>query len=111
MMSIFKKGFGMMSRRKRREKGIALIFTLGILGLLTVLALGFASTAMLNSKISGNISHQQKARYIARLGAERALYALTQCPDIPITDIFSKSSVIYSWEEGSEDRKMIEKRS
>ena len=110
-MSIFKKGFGMMSRRKRREKGIALIFTLGILGLLTVLALGFASTAMLNSKISGNISHQQKARYIARLGAERALYALTQCPDIPITDIFSKSSVIYSWEEGSEDRKMIEKRS
>ena len=43
-MSIFKKGFGMMSRRKRREKGIALIFTLGILGLLTVLALGFAST-------------------------------------------------------------------
>lgn len=110
-MSIFKKGFGMMSRRKRREKGIALIFTLGILGLLTVLALGFASTAMLNSKISGNISHQQKARYIARLGAERALYALTQCPDIPITDIFSKSSVIYSLEEGSEDRKMIEKRS
>lgn len=92
-MSIFKKGFGMMSRRKRREKGIALIFTLGILGLLTVLALGFASTAMLNSKISGNISHQQKARYIARLGAERALYALTQCPDIPISNIFSKSAV------------------
>lgn len=110
-MSIFKKGFAAMGRRKRRERGIALIFTLGILGLLTVLALGFASTAMLNSKISGNISHQQKARYIARLGAERALYALTQCPDIPITDIFSKSSVIYSWEEGSEDRKMIEKRS
>lgn len=92
-MSIFKKGFAAMGRRKRREKGIALIFTLGILGLLTVLALGFASTAMLNSKISGNISHQQKARYIARLGAERALYALTQCPDIPITDIFSKSAV------------------
>lgn len=110
-MSIFKKGFAAMGRRKRRERGIALIFTLGILGLLTVLALGFASTAMLNSKISGNISHQQKARYIARLGAERALYALTQCPDIPISNIFSKSSVIYSWEEGSEDRKMIEKRS
>lgn len=109
-MSIFKKGFAAMGRRKRRERGIALIFTLGILGLLTVLALGFASTAMLNSKISGNISHQQKARYIARLGAERALYALTQCPDIPITDIFSKSSVIYSWEE-REDRKMVEKRS
>ena len=82
-----------MGMRKRREKGIALIFTLGILGLLTVLALGFASTAMLNSKISGNISHQQKARYIARLGAERALYALTQCPDIPISNIFSKSAV------------------
>ena len=82
-----------MGRRKRRERGIALIFTLGILGLLTVLALGFASTAMLNSKISGNISHQQKARYIARLGAERALYALTQCPDIPISNIFSKSAV------------------
>lgn len=92
-MSIFKKGFAAMGRRKRRERGIALIFTLGILGLLTVLALGFASTAMLNSKISGNISHQQKARYIARLGAERALYALTQCPDIPISNIFSKSAV------------------
>lgn len=92
-MRIFKKGFAAMGRRKRRERGIALIFTLGILGLLTVLALGFASTAMLNSKISGNISHQQKARYIARLGAERALYALTQCPDIPISNIFSKSAV------------------
>lgn len=92
-MSIFKKEFAAMGMRKRREKGIALIFTLGILGLLTVLALGFASTAMLNSKISGNISHQQKARYIARLGAERALYALTQCPDIPISNIFSKSAV------------------
>ena len=92
-MRIFKKEFAAMGRRKRRERGIALIFTLGILGLLTVLALGFASTAMLNSKISGNISHQQKARYIARLGAERALYALTQCPDIPISNIFSKSAV------------------
>ena len=97
-----------MGRRKRRERGIALIFTLGILGLLTVLALGFASTAMLNSKISGNISHQQKARYIARLGAERALYALTQCPDIPISNIFSKSFVSHSGEtEEERDREKL----
>lgn len=107
-MSIFKKGFAAMGRRKRRERGIALIFTLGILGLLTVLALGFASTAMLNSKISGNISHQQKARYIARLGAERALYALTQCPDIPISNIFSKSFVSHSGEtEEERDREKL----
>lgn len=92
-MRIFRKGFAVAGRRKRRERGIALIFTLGILGLLTVLALGFASTAMLNNKISSNISHQQKARYIARIGAERALFALTQCPDISISNIFSKSGV------------------
>lgn len=97
-MRIFRKGFAVAGRRKRRERGIALIFTLGILGLLTVLALGFASTAMLNNKISSNISHQQKARYIARIGAERALFALTQCPDISISNIFSKSGV-----EGDKD--------
>ena len=90
-------------KKKQSEKGVALIFTLGILGLLTVLALGFASTAMLNRKISSNISNQQEAKYLARLGAERALYALSQRSSLPVSRIISKSTVTQNDENESCD--------
>lgn len=51
---------------QKKNRGVAVIFTLGILGLLTVMALGFASTALLNRKIADNTSSQDYARHIAK---------------------------------------------
>ena len=64
-------------RKHRKSRGVAVIFTLGILGLLTVMALGFASTALLNRKVAENSSVQTYARNIARnIALPRALFAL-----------------------------------
>ena len=62
--TIMKKYISIRSRKKTR--GVAVIFTLGILGLLTVMALGFASTALLNRKIADNTSSAEYARHIAK---------------------------------------------
>ena len=77
---------------KKKERGVALIFTLGILGLLTVMALGFASTAMMNRKISYNSTQLKSANSLARLGAQRALFALSQLPQLSAEQIFSKDN-------------------
>lgn len=53
-------------RKKQNSRGVAVIFTLGILGLLTVMALGFASTALLNRKIADNTSSADYSRHIAK---------------------------------------------
>lgn len=76
-------------RRHASERGVALIFTLGILGLLTVMALGFASTAMLNRKIADNNANSQGARMIAKAGFERVLGALYEGKNVE--NIFSKT--------------------
>ena len=62
--TIMKKYISIRNRKKSR--GVAVIFTLGILGLLTVMALGFASTALLNRKIADNTSSADYARHIAK---------------------------------------------
>ncbi|MBO4631442.1 MAG: hypothetical protein J5858_05930, partial [Lentisphaeria bacterium] len=73
-----KKSFS-QNRIQKKNRGVAVIFTLGILGLLTVMALGFASTALLNRKIADNTSNQAYARHIAKnIALQRALFALRQ---------------------------------
>ena len=47
-----RKNLNSNSQKNSNQRGVAVIFTLGILGLLTVMALGFASTALLNRKIA-----------------------------------------------------------
>lgn len=84
---------------KKNERGVALIFTLGILGLLTVMALGFASTAMMNRKISYNSTQIKSASSLARLGAQRALFALSQLPQLSAEQIFSKDNGSHSTSE------------
>ena len=64
-------------KNHRREKGIALLFTLGILGLLTVLALSFASSAMLERKAAQYNSGASSARILAQAGLNRAIAAMT----------------------------------
>ena len=60
-----KKSFS-STKIQKKNRGVAVIFTLGILGLLTVMALGFASTALLNRKIADNTSSAEYARHIAK---------------------------------------------
>ena len=79
----------MRVRKATSERGVALIFTLGILGLLTVMALGFASTAMLNRKIADNNANIQGARFLARTGLERVIGGLQAGKNAD--NIFSKT--------------------
>ena len=65
-------------RKRRREKGIAVVFVLGILGLLTVIGLGFASTALLDNKISSNNTNTGKARLLARSAYMRAFLLMRE---------------------------------
>ena len=67
-------------RSRKKERGIAIIFTLGILGLLTVIALGFASTALLNDKLSRNVSGDTYAKSMAKnLALSRAMALIQYC--------------------------------
>ena len=61
-----RKTFLSRSASSRKQRGVAIVFALGILGLLTVLALGFASTALLNNSISKNVMNDAYARTLAR---------------------------------------------
>ena len=71
-----KKSFSQNGIQKK-NRGVAVIFTLGILGLLTVIALGFASTALLNRKIADNTASQSYARHIAQnIALARAKWAV-----------------------------------
>ena len=63
-------------KRFRSQKGIAIVFVLGILGLLTVIGLGFASSALLDRKISNNVTNTESAKLLAKSGFERVLALL-----------------------------------
>ena len=88
--------FRMKKGEIRNQRGVALIFTLGILGLLTVMALGFASTAMLNQKIASNSAGASSARMLAQIGVQRALTAVSlytadaSNKAVGFSDIFSR---------------------
>ena len=71
--TIMKKYISIPNRKKSR--GVAVIFTLGILGLLTVMALGFASTALLNrltndAGIKAFFDGSSKFKYLKADGTE-----------------------------------------
>ena len=50
----------MLTKNRKQEKGVALIFALGILGLMTALALSFASISLTNRDAGKNKSEVQK---------------------------------------------------
>lgn len=62
--------------RKGSEKGVAIVFVLGIMGLLMVIGLGFAATSMLDSKIAANTGNNETAKTFARSAFERAYLLL-----------------------------------
>lgn len=59
------------------ERGVALIFTLGILGLLMVLALGFASSSMTERKIASNAIGSVSAQMLAKSALQRVVAGMT----------------------------------
>jgi hypothetical protein len=56
---------------KKWQKGVALLFALGILGLLLVMALGFATNSIFDQLIANNNGNSSAARTIAQSGLER----------------------------------------
>lgn len=65
------------SGKHKKQRGVALVFTLGILGLLTVVALGFASTALINRKVAENCGNISYAQTIARsIALSKVMFAL-----------------------------------
>ena len=64
--------------RRSKEKGVALLFSLGILGLMTVLALTFASVSMTNKTIAENNIHQQFAKTYAKSLVDRIRFATAE---------------------------------
>lgn len=58
-----------------KEKGVALLFSLGILGLMTVLALTFASVSMTNKTIAENSIHKLFAKNYAKSLVDRIRFA------------------------------------
>ncbi|MBO4304650.1 MAG: hypothetical protein J6A21_08705 [Lentisphaeria bacterium] len=76
--------YSVPKKRVRSQKGIAVVFVLGILGLLTVIGLGFAASALLDKQISGTNANTERAKLLARSGFERA-FALLRAGAAPET--------------------------
>jgi hypothetical protein len=70
-------------KKIKEEKGIALLFSLGILSLLLVLALGFATDAIISQKTAENNSNLTSARLLAEGTLERVKFALETATKAP----------------------------
>jgi len=76
---------------KRSEKGTALIISLLLLLVLTVLALSLINTSTFEIGISGNEKTSLEAFYAAEAGIQMALSQLPSMNAIPVTPIGSDS--------------------
>lgn len=66
----------MLTKNRKQEKGVALIFALGILGLMTALALSFASISLTNRDAGKNKSEIRSAKELANSVINRVAYIL-----------------------------------
>jgi hypothetical protein len=64
--------------KRHREKGVAILLTLGILSLTLVLALSFATTSMVDRKSALNYADLVRARMIAQSGVSRVIGLLEE---------------------------------
>ena len=60
----------------KKESGVALLFALGILSLLLVLGLAFASNALLAQKVAANNSNRSQAKLLAQSAISRITIAM-----------------------------------
>ena len=92
-----KRNLSSVSKKIKKQRGVAVIFTLGILGLLTVMALGFASTALLNNSLSKNVMNIAYARGLAKnLALTQAMYIISQ-KEIDSNGGSMDYRKVYSW--------------
>ena len=68
---------------RKRQRGVALMFVLGILAVLLVIALLFAMQSTLNQKVALAGTHLQEAKFLAKSGLERALISVNASTMIP----------------------------
>lgn len=61
---------------QRDDRGIAILFTLGILSLLLIMALSFATDAIIERKVAYNTNSRMQARILAQSGLNRAIAAM-----------------------------------
>ncbi len=74
-----------------KQKGIALIVSLGILALLLMLGLVFSATTLLNAKTGRNYMEVTKARYLAEAGIARAVAQLRVEAQANFTDTLTEA--------------------
>lgn len=67
-----------MKRDRQKERGVAILFALGILGMMTVLALTFASISMTNQTIAHNSMEQYSAKVLSESIAQRIRFMLAK---------------------------------
>ncbi len=65
-----------MRKTTRKEAGVAIVFALGMISLLFVLALGFSTNAIIKRKTADNNNQQKTARIIAQSGLQRVIAAM-----------------------------------
>ncbi|OGV55695.1 MAG: hypothetical protein A2017_03175 [Lentisphaerae bacterium GWF2_44_16] len=62
-----------LEKMKKDNRGIALLFSLGMLSLLLVLALSFASNSIIERKVAVNTDNRAAARFLAQSAVNRAI--------------------------------------
>ena len=88
-----------MSRKvaKNNESGVALLFALGILSLLLVLGLAFASNALLAQKVAHNNSSRSQAKQLALSAVNRIAISIMYLQSkLPSSAILEDYSDVYS---------------
>ena len=80
---------------KKNEKGVALVFTLLVLALLLILALGFALSSMFNQKAASNAANASFAGFLAQTQLKEVL-SLIQNDEANL-----ENSEFYSHDSGS----------
>ena len=84
---------------KNSEKGIAIIFALGIISMLFVIALGFVTTSIVEKQTGENFNELEVARLVAQSGLQRVIAAMTIYSEDTtknFADVFSKNEEIVS---------------
>ncbi|MFA6356057.1 MAG: hypothetical protein WCY23_02995 [Candidatus Omnitrophota bacterium] len=71
---------------RRQRRGIALIMVVGVLGMLTLIGVSFASTTQVVYKEAKNYAYSVKSRYLAEAGIARAVAELRCGPEGAVSD-------------------------
>lgn len=87
--------------RHRKQRGVALIFALGILSLILVMGMAFLGNALISQKIAINSRETASARLTARSALDRAmtqlvLFNLTQCGQLASSYLSPEVSSVFS---------------